>query len=215
MEKITINHVISIGSCCHTATFLKQNDLKLCSFPFDWVFSGAHVVHDILIDNFNKFLDRELYTKFTDTRCGHKIYGYRFFNHKFPLGDKDHEYYKRCVKRFNYVLDFKDEPKLFIMSNISHERYPNFNYDNDRDYIIKIKEYLDNRTSNYYILYIDPIIVSDEEDHKEEVEIIDNIFFIKLFVKKCSDGVRFLHPPDNEKYKKCILDYFNFDITKI
>jgi len=223
-SKIEIDHVISIGSCCHTATFLKENGFKLCSFPFDWVFSGAHVVYEILADNFNNFLNRELYTPFTESRNGHKIYGYRFFNHKYPIGDRDYEYYKRCVDRFRYVLNKIDEPKLFIMSNMCHEKYQNFDYDNDKKYIGKIKEILDTMTSNHYILYIDPITPTGNISTRKsmifnnknyEVEIEDNIFYIKLYVDSISDGVRFLDKADNENYKNCILDNFNLHIKNV
>ena len=36
---MNINYVISLGKQCHTAEFLKDNKLKNCSYPFDWIFS--------------------------------------------------------------------------------------------------------------------------------------------------------------------------------
>ena len=33
-----INYVCLLGTLCHSASILKRNNLKLCSYPFDWIF---------------------------------------------------------------------------------------------------------------------------------------------------------------------------------
>jgi hypothetical protein len=37
---------------------LKQNKLKLCSYPFDWIFSNCNNIIHCLEDDFNVFLDK-------------------------------------------------------------------------------------------------------------------------------------------------------------
>ena len=37
-------YVISLGAKCHTAAFLKRNNLKKASYPFDWIFSDLDMV---------------------------------------------------------------------------------------------------------------------------------------------------------------------------
>jgi hypothetical protein len=45
LEKI--KHVCSLGSLCHSSQILKRNNLKKCSYPFDWIFSNPLVIFQI------------------------------------------------------------------------------------------------------------------------------------------------------------------------
>lgn len=56
-----INYVCSLGKMCHSATLIKRNNFKFCSFPFDWVFSSPKVVISCLKDRFKSFLDKSNY----------------------------------------------------------------------------------------------------------------------------------------------------------
>jgi hypothetical protein len=41
-----INHVCSLGYLCQSSQILKQNGLKKCSYPFDWIFSNCdNIIH--------------------------------------------------------------------------------------------------------------------------------------------------------------------------
>ena len=43
-----IKYTCSLGNECHTAQILKRNKLKLCSYPFDWIFlSCDNIIHCI------------------------------------------------------------------------------------------------------------------------------------------------------------------------
>ena len=53
-----IKYVCSLGSLCHSAQILKNNNLKRCSYPFDWIFSSPNMVIDCISDDFKKFLDK-------------------------------------------------------------------------------------------------------------------------------------------------------------
>jgi hypothetical protein len=91
-----INYVISLGKQCHTANFLKNNKLKNCSYPFDWIFSWYetnnygvnHIILDCLKNNFELFMDK---TYFED-------------NGKNLLEPSIYEYYKRCINRLYTIL---------------------------------------------------------------------------------------------------------------
>ena len=54
---LSINYTCSFGSLCHSSKILKRNNLKLCSYPFDWIFSNCDNIIDCIEDNFNIFLD--------------------------------------------------------------------------------------------------------------------------------------------------------------
>lgn len=215
LEKIHINYLVSFGSCCHTASFFKENGLKKISYPFDWVLSGPDIVYDTLCDNFSAFLDKSQYIKqpfFDNNRCGHVKYGYRFFNHKYPIGDQDYLYYVRCVDRLNKTLQ-KNEPKLFIITNVQHDRdqklHNNFT---DIEIIKKINDKLKTLTTDFYILYINPIlVVPDNISNTTTYKLINhpNVYVVDLYCESLSDGVRFLNKTDNINYKKNIQDLFD------
>ena len=100
---------------CHSSQILKQNNLKLCSYPFDWIFSNCDIIIDCIEDNFDIFLDQSYYNDKGEFQCGHSKYGPIMFNHRNPLINIDHyNYYVRCVDRFKNLLQ-KQEHKLFIM----------------------------------------------------------------------------------------------------
>lgn len=46
-----INYVCSFGNDCFTAELLKRNNLKNCSYPFDWVHSTFKIVVHCVSDN--------------------------------------------------------------------------------------------------------------------------------------------------------------------
>ncbi len=61
-----INNVCSLGTLCHTATLLKRNNLKISSYPFDWIFSNINIIIDCIEDDFNSFLDKKYYKNHTN-----------------------------------------------------------------------------------------------------------------------------------------------------
>ena len=112
---LEINYTCSLGSLCQSSQILKRNNLKLCSYPFDWIFSNCDNIIHCIEDNFNIFLDKSYYINISPTNCGHSKYHNVMFNHHNPLINIDHyNYYVRCVDRFKTLLQ-KQEHKLFIM----------------------------------------------------------------------------------------------------
>lgn len=216
-KKILANYVVSLGSCCHTATFLKTEKLKLCSFPFDWIFCGPKINYEILTDNFKTFLDSSLYTKLAEHRSGHKVYGHRFFNHKDPKTIADYEYYKRCIARLYEVIN-QVEHKVFIITNVMDRGARQVIKEEEIEYTYKLCNYLKSICSNFSLLYIDPIKLSVDEYNaktiKYEIKQEGNLYWIKLYVQSDSDGIKFLNANDNVTYKESIYSLFDFDIKK-
>ena len=53
---MSINYVCSLGSLCQSASIIKENNLRLCSYPFDWVFSNNNIVLECIEEDFTPFL---------------------------------------------------------------------------------------------------------------------------------------------------------------
>lgn len=53
-----IKYTCSLGSLCHSSQLLKRNKYKLCSYPFDWIFSNC------INDNDNTYLDDIIKSKY-------------------------------------------------------------------------------------------------------------------------------------------------------
>ena len=92
--KININYIIPLGSQCFSAYFLKTNNLKKLSYPFDWIFSSPKVIVNILEDNFNNFLNKDYYAikDINSSKNKHLMYlpDLMMFNHRNPLKDEDY-----------------------------------------------------------------------------------------------------------------------------
>lgn len=109
---MSINYVCSLGDRCHTAKFMKRLNLKLVSYPFDWIFSGTDTIIHTIENDFKIFLDKSYYhdvdNKVYNDQCGHSFYHSSFFNHKDPRKEEHHEYYVRCIDRFKNLLKYKE-----------------------------------------------------------------------------------------------------------
>ena len=149
--KIIINYIIPLGCQCFSAFFLKTNNLKKTSYPFDWIFSSPKVIINILEDNFKKFLDKNYYMirDINSTHNKHLIYlpDLMLFNHRNPLNDIDHLYYKRCIDRFYNVLK-KKEKKLFLLTSLKNK------IENELKNICLLNYNLNLITENYILIAI-------------------------------------------------------------
>ena len=206
-EKIEINHACSIGISCHSAFLLKRNNLKKCSYPFDWIYSNLEVVIDSLNDNFKKFLDKDNFIDHSSgntLQCGHKLYSPVMFNHSNPRDESVYQYYERCITRFNNLLNKKDK-KLFIMVII------NVDYNDIENSLKNFNENLKIRTNNYRILCINNKCNQFENDYKIE-QIDNNIDLMQLYTKSKSTGVEFTDENDNIYLDTILQSYYNFNI---
>ena len=188
---LEIKYTCSLGSLCHSSQLLKRNKYKLCSYPFDWIFSKCDNIIHCIEDNFNIFLDKSYYINISKTQCGHSKYNKCMFNHHNPLINIDHyNYYVRCVDRFKNLLQ-KQEHKLFTMIFINMENI-NENIKNEMiDFNNKFSKY----TSNYTLLVI--FNISNKQQNHHIFTYNDNIHFLELHTLSTSWGAEFKNGDDN------------------
>jgi len=205
IKREEINYVCSLGFSLATASLLKRNNLKKCSYPFDWIYSDFNVVIDSLKDNFKKFLDKDNFIDHLDNnpiQCGHKLYSRVMFNHSNPRNKDVYEYYERCIARFNNLLK-KKEKKLFVI-------IVNKNYKDYENHLKNLDEILKDKSNNYRILYIYLYGSQIENDFKMEQN--ENIDLLHLYTKSKSEGTEFADNNDNIYLDSILESYYNFNI---
>ena len=201
-----IKYTCSLGTLCHSSQILKQNTLKKCSYPFDWIFSNPNMISHCLEDDFNIFLDKSYYITLSDKSCGHSYYNKDMFNHHSPLkNENDYNYYIRCVNRFRQLLQFK-EHKLFIMIFVNLE---NVN-EEDKNNIINFNNHFSKYTNNYTLLVIHHI--KNKENNHHIFTHYDNIDFLELHTLSSSDGINFTNNHDNNYLNSIINTTYKFNV---
>jgi len=201
-----IYYTCSLGSLCHSSQILKRNKYKLCSYPFDWIFSNCDNIIHCIEDNFNIFLDKSYYINISQSQCGHSKYNNRMFHHHNPLINIDHyNYYVRCVDRFKNLLE-KKEHKLFTMIfvNCEYNCYSNTFLNNIIDFNNKFSKY----TSNYTLLVI--IHYPNKQQNHHIFTYNDNIHFLELHTLSHSNGLEFVNNNDNNYLDNIIKSKYNF-----
>tara|TARA_E500000331_G_C16998951_1_gene601177 strand:- start:38 stop:565 length:528 start_codon:yes stop_codon:yes gene_type:complete len=114
MELKKINHVCSLGNDCKPSFFLKAQELKIKSYPFDWCHSNGESIQHCIEDNFRDLLNQNFYKQ--DPK-NHRRFVHQKIHIVFPHHNpiKDISYHERCVDRFNKML-YSGDPVLFITS---------------------------------------------------------------------------------------------------
>lgn len=206
---LEINYTCSLGAVCHSSQLFKRNNLKLCSYPFDWIFTSCDNIIHCIEDKFNIFLDKSYYTdiqkKWNDKQCGHKYYNLNMFNHHDPRNETDYNYYVRCVNRFNALLQ-KPEHKLFTMIFINVAKI-------ESDIINKVVDFnnqFSKYTNNYTLLVIFNIPNKDKNYHNFTYN--DNIHFLELHTLSTSGGVEFHNNDDNIYLDNVLKSAYNFNV---
>ena len=201
-----INHICSLGGLCHSAQIIKRNKLKVCSYPFDWIFSNPNMVIDCVEDGFAKFLDKSYYINVSLLKCKHSYYNQGItFKHHNPLKKKKHyDYYVRCADRFKSLLQYQ-EHKLFIMT------IPNMNCTNEeiKGNIIVFNNKLSKHTTNYTLLTI-LHIHSGSQRHESTYH--DNIHFLEIHTISKTDGSEFSDMSDTVYFDDILKTKYNFNI---
>lgn len=166
---------ISIGPNCNVAGLLQyinkeiNNEIRIKSYPFDWINSNIKMVIDCIDNNFNDFLNISN-TKIINNIENHKKYSDKkntniFVHHSII---NENLYYKRCVNRFNKL----NKNKIFIYSLQSNniiDSLNNFNIVygnlhpniNNKLLINKLNNIFYNKFINYKILIINYIVNSN------------------------------------------------------
>lgn len=169
-KKILIDHIIPSGCACETANFFKKFDWKICSYPFDWIFSNPKMITDCIEDKFNRFLDLK-YIKSLGSTSQHLYYthllqhGFPIFNHYDISLRENHDYYKRCVTRFQNTLNEVESAKLFVVWFRNLE-----NLVCKKKEIFHLYDVLKMRTTNVNILSINHILSTKEYSYEFDFE---------------------------------------------
>ncbi len=97
--------IIPIGVDCHMADFIKKNNLRSWSFPFDWIVS-YNGVSKCIADDFNNFIPN------LETRINkYDMYFYHdFYRHRI---NEDTIKYNRRIERFKNILETTTEHITF------------------------------------------------------------------------------------------------------
>lgn len=193
---------------CLTASWIKQKNMKKCSYPFDWIFSNPEMVIDCINDNFVKFLDRGLHIPNTTHRSGHKIYGRHIFHHHHILEDKQYEYFVRCVNRFRNLTK-RNNNKLFVISyvNRGHDITNNLKKQLDDLYTT-----LQKITNNFDLLVVWHTVGTKLRSNVIENKELKNLKYISITTINKSNGKRIINKKQNAFYNRCIFELYDFKI---
>lgn len=200
---MAFNHVISLGCNCIPSYYLKLRGLKKYSCPFDWLICPINWVPHIISDNFQTFMDR---TKMINNgnHCGHSMYGANFFKHYNPLTRQEHhDYYQRCITRFNLALSSGNAILFFMVTEHS---------DDARSQIEVLDNVLRQSCSNYKLLVI---LVNSNTGHPPKIVCqyeVGNVTCYHMSLFGSSAGV----PIDNDDAKllTSTLDGYGFDLKE-
>lgn len=209
---LEINYTCSLGGWCHSSQLLKRNNLKLCSYPFDWIFSNYDNIINCIEDNFNIFLDKSYFINISQSQCGHSKYNNHMFNHHNPLNNiNDYNYYVRCVDRFKNLLQ-KQEHKLFIMTFVNMNTIEDgYKFDeNIKNKIIDFNNKFSKYTSNYTLLVI--FHIPNKEQNHNIFTYTDNIHFLELHTLSLSKGDTFDNNNDNIYLDNIINSKYKFNL---
>jgi hypothetical protein len=214
--------IFSVGFRCSTAGILKKLGLKTESYPFDWLISRIYVIRHCIENNFVEFINSNNYekritktynNKDTDNEgfiCEEHILFNRFYQHDNKMGEintyqynlamnhhnimeeKDNQYYRRCIERFQSLLCL-NQPKMFI--HITPLIVKDIEYN--------IQYYFDECIDFYYFMKKQNNIIHSQHHPDEEQQQIIGLFYI--IVKDLLET----HPKMNviyenhEQYSKC------------
>lgn len=152
-----VSHIISLGSHCLPALTLRKYGLKGKTLPFDWTYAHPKLVLDCLENGFSSLLNTSnIHTISRGIKSTNIKYWWDSKYHTFPHHDlNDHGEllkFERYANRFNEILNSGDS-KIFLI--ISRRMY------DLSSHIIKIKDALIRRTSNFKLIGIQ--LVSDDK----------------------------------------------------
>lgn len=202
-----IDKVVSLGSLCHTAYFLKTSKVRTESYPFDWVFAGPHTVLKCLTDNFQAYLDKNLYIDSPNGpgKCGHKLFAASFFNHRDARDPENYEFYCRSVDRFRALLA-TDLRKLFIIGLYN----TSCDLNGWKSQILLIAEQMKELTTNYEILVVFHKQGSTREARWSE-DSENRLVFLEIQTTKPTSGISFENVEDDLFFASTILTKFQIE----
>lgn len=218
----TINYICSLGSQCSTASWIKQKNMKKCSYPFDWIYSNPKMIIDCINDDFVKFLDRSLHIPTTYKKkqkiieykniSGHKIYKRKnskgIFNHHYILEDKQYEYFVRCVNRFRELTKINDN-KLFIISFMNEKQDITKNLQKQLNDLYTTLQKI---TNNFDLLVVWHTCGTELKSNVIEDKELNNLKYINITTINRNNGRKIKDKKENKFYNRCIFELYNFQI---
>jgi hypothetical protein len=207
------NYVCSFGTLCHSGIVMQRINIKLTSYPFDWIFSNHKNILHCIETKFHFFLDKSYYKNISDTECGHTFYDKGLCNpmwrHHNPLtNDNNYQYIQRCVSRFNQLLKFKEQ-KLFIMTYVNQSKLDDYLLLELLDFNNK----LSNFTCNYTLLII--FHIPNQENNHYKFKHIGNIHILHLYTKGLSAGNGFFNEDENIFLDNIIKNKYKFNLIPV
>jgi hypothetical protein len=159
---------ISIGPYCESSIILKQHNLRLNSYPFDYIFSSLAMITHCINDKFDIFLDKQYYTTGSDDKSTRHTYYCKYldtplllqhnlrhnhyyipsngnlFNHHNLLDDNQHNKFKVRCQRLLDLID-NNNKIVFVYYNCYTSDYDDIidfynNFSNDNIYVVGIFE---------------------------------------------------------------------------
>lgn len=200
-------YTCSLGTLCQSSQILKNNNLKMSSYPFDWIFSNPDNVIHAIEDDFKIFLDKSYYKSISEDKCGHSYYHNNMFNHHNPLINENHyNYYVRCVNRFKDLLK-KKEPKIFIITFPNRDELDETCKNNIIEFNNKFSKY----TDNYKLLVI--FHIPNKKVNYHSFTYYDNIDFLEIHtLSKCS-GTGYFSVKDDNYLNDIIINTYKFNLV--
>lgn len=131
--------IVPIGIDCGVAGFLKENNLRYFSLPFDWVVSYGGAFETI-----SKEFDEYI---LNHSEVNHKL-NVKFVHQKFP---QDTETMKRRILRFLNLLKNEDDEIIFLRKGHSEHHHDECKKDNLnlKDDLLDCKQLSDFLNKNY------------------------------------------------------------------
>ena len=204
-------YIISLGPHCITKNAINKMKYISPTMPFDWMFSSLPFIKMILIDNFNRLLNRD-YIKstnpcFSKDKSYNVLYNnsilhhpnitnhlliknelcdynnFHMWNHYNLLEDEQYTKYKKYIDRFNNVLQI-DDLKIFL-----YIQY----YNHPIDEILDFNNYIMTRITNYKLL----CIKCNKVDTKTDLFVCsynhNNVYIYELEIDTYQDDMEDIH----------------------
>ena len=195
-DKYEYNYIFSIGENCFTAALLRDNNLRKCSGPLDWLtpleYSKINLISNLqLINNeFEDFFDKKYLSFVGKTDYKYSIYfdsnSHLYYPHDFKEGDNfDVEYdsvYLKYKNRINRTIDLlKDNNKVLMVYIEYYKLFNNLDIFNTITWLDNIRTKYKN--NNIDLLYIKHSYFVEKDrinfkliDNKLHLYILDNSF---------------------------------------
>jgi hypothetical protein len=210
MTQKTVNHVISLGSNCQTSMYFKNTSYKRFSGPFDWLAADdIHILDNILATNFANFLNKDCFVDHldkTDRKCGHSIYGSRFFHHYNPRNKETYAYYQRCVERFRSLSKCGQGTFLCLLM---------ISYEPEDGMLERIHENLKKHVPMEQLEFLVCIVTPNSPSYSSTYERITQSFAIwRLHILTHTNGTQFASFFDNLYFHQTLHKHYTFDIKE-